>query len=155
MAYVESRITEIEILAGNGNTEELKQVLEPGYTQLEIDIALENAIAYSRIQTAEYLLSLGADVSSHGWNGAYYAAHNNELNGLKFAIENGVDINVDNGMLLKTAITTSSNTKDIELVKWLLDNGANPRLLTDQCLKAVADWGTSELKMLIKNATGH
>jgi hypothetical protein len=153
MTYVESRQTKIEILAGDGNIVDLMKILEPDHTQLEIDIALENAIACSQIKTAEYLLFLGADISSHDCNGAYYAAHNNELKGLKFAIENGVDINVDNGMLLNTGIITAINTKDIELIKWLFDNGANPKLLTTQCLKIVVEFGTNELKTLIKNAT--
>ncbi|MES2776057.1 MAG: hypothetical protein V4722_17905 [Bacteroidota bacterium] len=143
----------IELFAGDGDIDALKKLLEPDHTQLEIDIALENAIAYSQIKNTEYLLSLGADISSHGWKGAYYAAHNNELEGLKFAIEKGVAINVDNGLLLNTGIVTAINTKDIELVKWLFDNGSNPRLLTTQSLKTVADVGTNELKTLIKNAT--
>jgi uncharacterized protein len=153
MTCVESRQTRIEILAGDGNIDDLKKVLESGHTQFEIDIALENAIAYSQIKIAEYLLSLGADITSHNCNGAYYAAHNNELEGLKFAVENGVDINVDNGMLLNTSIITATNTKDIKLIKWLFDNGANPKLLTTQSLKIVADFGTNELKNLIKNTT--
>src|SRR6478735_12529339 len=96
------RDTEIEILAGHGDIAQLKALFESGYTQHEIDIALENAIAYSQIATAEYLLSLGADFLNYDFQGVYYAAHNNELQGLKFAIENGVDINVNNGMLLNT-----------------------------------------------------
>jgi len=151
MKFIESRETRIEILAGDGNINELKEVLGLNYTQLEINIALENAIAYSQIKTAEYLLSLGADISSHNYNGAYYAAHNNEVEGLKFAIQHGVDINADNGMLLNTAIITSTNTESIDLIKWLFDNGANPKLLTSGSLKIAADFGTSELKALIKN----
>lgn len=119
----------------------------------EIDDALENAIAYSQIKTAKYLLFLGANISSSDCNGAYYAAHNNELEGLRFAIKNGLDINVDNGMLLNTAIMTATNTKSIELLKWLLDNGANPELLTTQSLKLVTDFGTNELKSFINDAT--
>ena len=51
--YAELRQTNIEILAGNGNIDELKKVLELGHTQSEIDKAYENAIAYSQIATAE------------------------------------------------------------------------------------------------------
>src|SRR5262245_28467130 len=100
MEYGESRQTTIEMLAGDGNIDELRKILEPDHTQPEIDTALENAIAYSQIETAEYLLSLGADISSHNYNGAYYAVHNNQLEGLKFAIHNGMDINAGHGMLL-------------------------------------------------------
>lgn len=152
MKYTESRLTKIEILAGNGNIDDLKQILEPDYTQLEVDVALENAIAYSQIKTAEYLLSLGADISNYDYQGAYYAVHNDELEGLKFAIENGVDINVNNGMLLNTGIETAINAKSTELVKWLLDNGANSKLLTIQSLKLITDYGTDDLKGIIENA---
>lgn len=82
MEYVETRQTKIERLAGDGNIDDLKKVFESGHTHSEIDFALENAIAYSQIGTAKYLLSLGADILSHDSNGAYYAAHNNELTGL-------------------------------------------------------------------------
>lgn len=152
MAYVESRQTQIEKLAGEGKINNLKKILESGHTQLEIDIALENAIAYSQIKTAEYIISLGADISSHDCNGAYYAAHNNELKGLKFAIENGVDININNGMLLNTGIITAINTKNIDMIKWLFENGANSKLITTQSIKMVAEFGTNELKNLIENA---
>ena len=153
MEYVETRQIKIERLAGDGNIEDLKKIFESGHTQSEIDTALQNAIAYSQIRTAKYLLSLGADISSYDYNGAYYAAHNNELEGLKFAIENGVDINVSNGMLLNTGIETATNTKSVELVEWLLQHGANLKLLTNQSLRLVADFGTTELKTLIKDTT--
>ena len=148
-----SRQTQIELLAGEGNIEELQKLFESGYNQLEIDTALENAIAYSQIKTAEYLVSLGADLSNHNYQGAYYAVHNNELNGLKFAISKGVDINVNKGMLLNECIMTAINTKSVEMIKWLLDNGANPKLLSSQSLRLVEDYGTDELKNLIENAT--
>jgi hypothetical protein len=89
----EPRNLEIERFAGNGNIAELKKLFGTAYTQQDIDIALENAIAYSQIQTAEYLLFLGADFATNGYNGVYYAVHNNELEGLKFAISKGVDVN--------------------------------------------------------------
>ena len=148
---MESRQYKIEILAGDGNTGELLKLFKSGYSQLEIDTALENAIAYSQIKTATYLLSLGADFSNYEYQGVYYAVHNNALEGLKFAISNGVDINVNNGMLLNASIETALNTRTLELTKWLLENGANPALLTEQSLKLLHNFGTSELKHLLKN----
>jgi hypothetical protein len=147
-----SRQQTIEILAGDGKLDELTELLTPGYTQLEIDIALENAIAYSQINTAGYLLSLGARFSNHEYQGVYYSVNNNELEGLKFAILNGVDIDVNNGMLLNTSIVTAINTKSVELVKWLLGNGADAKLLTQQSLKLMEDFGSPELKMAINKA---
>lgn len=150
---MENRQTQIEILAGDGNLSELKKILETEYSQLELNVALENAIAYSRIEVADYLLELGADFSNYDYQGVYYTAHNNELNGMKYAIEKGVDINVRNGMLLNTAIVTFINTKDIETIKWLLENGAETNFLTKNSIDLIERYGTEELKTIIKNVT--
>jgi len=149
---MESRQPEIEMLAGDGNLEELRLLFKLGYSQLEIDIAFENAIAYSQIETAKYLLSLNADLSNYEYQGVYYAVHNNELEGLRFAISNGVDININNGMLLNTSIVTAINTKSTDLIKWLLDNGANPALLTKESLLLADNFGNAELSSVIKSA---
>jgi hypothetical protein len=69
----ESRQYKIESFARDGNLPELQKLLEAGYSQVEIDIALENAIAYSQLEIADYLLSLGADFSNHDYQGVYYA----------------------------------------------------------------------------------
>ncbi|WP_375562358.1 hypothetical protein ACE193_07350 [Bernardetia sp. OM2101] len=114
---MEERTSIIEKLAGDGKLSELKLILEQNYTQLEIDVALENAIAYSQIKTAEYLLSLGANFSNYNYQGVYYAVHNNELNGLKYAISKGIDINVQNGMILNTSIMTTINTKNTKMLQ--------------------------------------
>lgn len=146
----DSRQTQIEIFAGNGDTGRLKIIFESNYTQSEIDKALDNAVAYSQNETADYLLSLGADFSNSNYNGVYYAVHNNELEGLKFAVGKGVDVNIDDGLLLNTSIMTAINTKSIEIVKWLLDNGANPEFLTEHSLTLVDEYGSGELKNLLK-----
>ena len=142
----------IEKFAGDGQLEQLKEILGQSYTQLEIDTALENAIAYSQIQTAHYLLTLGAKFSNYDYQSVYYAVHNNEIEGLKYAIDKGVDINVNRGMLLNTSIMTATNTKDISIVRWLVDNGADLKYLTNDSLDIVRRYGTTELKELIKNA---
>lgn len=120
---------------------------------MDLDIALASATAYSQIETAEYLLSLGADFSNYDYQGIYYAVHNNEFEGLKFAIAKGVDININNGMLLRESIETATNSKNIDMVKWLLDNGANPGYLTKSSFDLVDRFGTEELKNLIKKYT--
>lgn len=137
----ESRISKIQVLAGDGNLTGLTKLLENGYTQLEIDVALENAIVYSQIGIADYLLSLGADFSNYDYQGVYYAAHNNELEGLKFAISKGVDINIRNGMLLNVVMETAQDTKSNELVEWLISNGANTSLLTKKTIDWAMKWG--------------
>ncbi|MCB0845327.1 MAG: hypothetical protein KDE26_18885, partial [Bacteroidetes bacterium] len=106
-----------------------------------------------QIETAKYLVSLGADISRWNYDGVYYAVHNNELEGLKFSISLGVDINVLEGMILNTGIITAINTKETALVEWILENGADPSLLTVESLVIVQRYGTTELNEIIKDAT--
>ena len=146
-----NRILNIEILSGKGNLEELLTLFSQGYSQLELDIALENALAYSQIKVAEYLLSLGAKFSNYDYQGVYWAVHNNELEGLKFAIENGVDVNVNNGMPINVSIITTLNTKSFELINWLLLNGADVNLLTESNLEILKRFGEEKLKTLINS----
>lgn len=149
---MDSRQTKIEILAGDGNLTELKRIFHSGYSQLELDVALENAIAYSRLKTADYLLELGADFSNYNYQGTYYAVHNNEIKGLKYAIERGVDVNINDGQLLNTAIVTVYNTKDPTILNYLLENGSDPKFLSNEIMDA---FGNTEIKEIIKNATQH
>ncbi|AEI50707.1 ankyrin repeat domain-containing protein [Runella slithyformis] len=146
-----NRQTKIELLAGDGKLDQLQQLLGQSYTQFEIDMALENAIAYSKLQTADFLLKLGAQFSNNEYQGVYYAVHNNELEGLKYSIQKGVDINVNNGMLINTSIITATNTKNISIVRWLIENGADTKYLTNDSIAIVEKFGTSALKELIKD----
>ena len=148
-----SRINTIEDLAYKGQLDELAKLISQGHTQFEIDVALEQAIAYSQIPIAEYLLTLGADFSNNNYNGVYYAVHNNEIHGLQFAISKGVDVNVLNGMLINVSIESAINTKNVRMVEWLLEQGADANLLTKESLQLVNDFGTLELKALLKNVT--
>ena len=145
-----SRQTKIEMLSGDGNLQALTSLLDNNYTQLELDIALENAIAYSQIETAKYLISLGADFSNYDYQGVYYAVHNNEIEGLKFAIENGVNININQGMIINTSILTCINNKDNRILKWIISNGANISLLTNENIGLAHRYGNVELIDLIK-----
>ncbi len=144
-----ARMNRIETLAGDGATAELQHLFESGYSQEEIDSALGNAIAYSQLETAEYLISLGADFAGNGYGGVYYAVHNNELEGLKFAISKGVDVNVEDGMLLNVAVETAWNTKTKEMIEWLLQNGGDIQLLSAGTIEQAMTWGNDELKAVI------
>ncbi|MDO6429655.1 ankyrin repeat domain-containing protein [Flavitalea sp. BT771] len=144
-----ARMGRVEKFAGDGATADLQLLFASGYSQEEIDSALENAIAYSQLETAEYLLSLGADFASNGYNGVYYAAYNNELEGLKFAISKGVDVNVEDGMPLNVAVETACNTKSKEMIEWLLQHGADIRLLTPGTIERAMSWGNDELKAIL------
>ena len=147
------RQTQIEQLAGDGELEELKKLLEPTKSQSELDAALTNAIAYSRLDVAEYLLELGANIESLNYEGVYYAVHNNELEGLKFSVDQGVDVNILKGSLINTSIETAMNTGDCEILKWLLSNGADPKLINRNSKRIARRHGTLELQQIVKDVT--
>lgn len=145
-----SRRDQIVDSAVDGNFSRLETLFNSGYVQEELDLALLNALAYSRIEIADYVLGLGADFSYGNYEGVYFTAHNNELIGMKYAIAKGVDVNVNSGMLLNTAIVTFIYSKDIKIIKWLVENGANPYYLTESSIDLIDRYGTEELKTLIK-----
>lgn len=147
---MEDREYNIERFAGKVNLYELKQLLNSGFSQEEIDNALGSAIAYSKIEIAEYLIKLGADISYHNCDGVYYSAHNSELEGIKFSIQKGVDVNFGNGTLLNTSIIAAINTKNNDIIIWLLEHGANPKLISDSSLNVVERFGSLELKKIIR-----
>lgn len=147
----ESREYLIERLPSWGRLEELKKILEPEHTQEEIDIALTSALAYSHIAVAEYLLSLGADISYNNYNGVYYSVHNNEIEGLKFAIKQGVDVNINQGELLNTAVITAYNTNESTILIYLLENGADPQFLTKETLEIFVTGQIEEILNAFKN----
>ena len=69
----DSRISRIEDAASEGNLSNLKEILETGFRQIEIDAGLVCAVAYSHVEVGEYLLCLGADLSYDNNSAAYYA----------------------------------------------------------------------------------
>lgn len=143
------RLDAIEMLSSDGELEALKTLLGTSYTQWELDTALANAIAYSHVATADFLLELGASFAGLAYEGLYYAVSNNELDALQFAIDKGVDINIQNGMLLNASIEQAINTKDLTILKWLLDNGADRAYIQPNMVKIAREYGTPALTRLV------
>ena len=139
----------IEDLALSGRLGELKVQLQAGYEQKTIDKALGLAIAYAQLAVAEYLISLGADITYDKYDGVYYAVHNSQLEGLKFAIAKGVDINVQNGLLLNTAVMSATNTGNTDILTWMLRNGADTQLISPDMLAVARRFGSEQLKRLL------
>lgn len=147
---VEDREFKIEQLSEEGNLEELKDVLGSDYSQEEIDLALSIAIAFANIETANYLISLDADISWKNYEGAYYAIHNDKMEGLQFAISQGVDVNVNEGMFLNASVMSSTNTQNIEIVEFLLSKGADINLLSKDMKNVAKGFGSNQLTKLLK-----
>ena len=142
----ESRQYLVERLAGWGRLDELKKLFESEYTQEEIDISLGNAVAHGELKAAKYLVELGADISYGNHDGVYCAVGNNQLEGLEFALEQGVDINVNHGQFLNEAVVTAFNEKDVIVLEYILNHGADVSLLSREIVKA---FETEEIMKLL------
>ena len=146
-----ARAYNIEVYAGDGELEKLKEVLGKNPSQEDLDIALINAIAYSQLETADALLLLGASFSNYNYQAVYYVVHNDELEGLQYAISKGVDINIQQGMILNESIITAINSKSTVLLEWVLKNNADLKFITKNSLKLVQKYGTNEIKQLLQS----
>jgi ankyrin repeat protein len=111
---------------------------------------MENLADYifsSDLKSAQLLLDSGADINSkYGVLKTYpiYSALNSDnLDTLKFVIKNGADVNIEKGLPLSEAIDAAIdimsqnnlNAPDeisMEMIKFLLEKGADPELEDDQ-----------------------
>lgn len=146
-----SRQFYLDKYAGDGNLEEIKNILNSGFSQFEIDSALSNAIAFSKIEIAEYLINIGANISWGNFEGVYFAVNNNEIEGLKYSISKGVKINFNHGMILNTSILTYINTNSIEITKWIIENGADVKLLSKNSIDLINKYGNDYLRGILIN----
>ncbi len=144
------RQTLIEMYSCDGDLTKLHELLGPHPEQSELDSALEMALAYSRILVAKHLLTLGADIQYGDCQGAYYAVHNNELEGIQFAVENGVDVNFGNGMLLVESVITAHNEKDPKILIWLLEHGADISRVSSEGLRTIKTFETPQTIRLLE-----
>ena len=132
----DSRETQIEILSGEGKLSELKELLGSEYNQKEIDIALDSAISYSKVDVANYLLDIGANFSEDQWESTINCVVNNQIEGLEIALKHGLNINHNKGVLLNEAIVTAYNEKDTKVLRFLIENGANKTLIKNDILNS-------------------
>ena len=143
-----SKIIQVETAANEGDLRTLKGLLGETPNQEEIDSAFTGAMAEAKIDVLKYLLSIGGNFSAWDYQGLYYATYSTDTTGLEFAITNGVDINVRSGMLLNSSIVTALNEKDNSMVKWILENGGDANLISDQSKMLLKRYGGEELKQL-------
>lgn len=64
-------------------------------------------------------------------------------------IQNGVDININNGIIINTSILSSINSKSNDLLIWILKNGGDPNLLNNQNLYIAYSSENIELKKIL------
>ena len=74
-------------------------------------------------------------MSGGNWKDMFRAAREGDMQVLEYHVRNGVDVNYVHPEILGTAVVASILAKQEATSLFLLDNGANPRLLSEfECL---------------------
>ena len=118
-------LTLIEKMMINPKTtlETLHNELQQQVSKEEMNQGLKVAILYDRdLGIIEYLLKNGANINSGDESALFFALQNKKL--FTFLLENGADINYRNSFG-KTVLYYAIELGDIDIVKILIENGAN------------------------------
>ncbi len=118
-------LTLIEKMMINPKTtlETLHNELQQQVSKEEMNQGLKVAILYDRdLSIIEYLLKNGANINSGDESALFFALKNKKL--FTFLLENGADVNYRNSFG-KTVLYYAIELGDIDIVKILIENGAN------------------------------
>jgi len=70
-------------------------------------------------------------MSGGDWKEMFYAAQDGNLNLVRYHLRNGIDVNYKHPEFLTTALIVSVENDHFEIVQFLLENGADPKLKDD------------------------
>jgi hypothetical protein len=104
---------------------------------------LMNAATGTKGETVALLLDAGADANvfeSHGWSAAHFAAHRDNVEGLRALHRHGVDLDLRNpGNRGETPLMIAACYGQLNAIRVLIELGANPRA-TDRQGESVYGW---------------
>ncbi len=93
-------------------------------------------------------------MSGGDWKEMLVAVQNGDFDLVKYHIEGGIDPNYEHPELMTTALIESVEYDQLEIAKFLLDHGADPRqnawLSSDNPIKLAKRSGKREFVKLIK-----
>lgn len=92
-----------------------------GLDEDSLNQALSCAVAYSHLHLAEYLMAKGAQLAWGDYDPLRCAIENGEIVATKFCLAHGIDINVQNGMILCLAAISMPP----DFIAWLVNQGAD------------------------------
>lgn len=122
-------------LARTGQIEALRSEIRSGSDPNVLDSEGLGLLAYAVIgnqeRTVEALLSLGASPNADGGRCLWIACDSSRTSVAKRLLEGGAEANVTVGDLRSTPLREACRTGNVELVRALLDRGADPE---------IADW---------------
>lgn len=124
------------------------------------DTPLYTALYNPRLEIVKLLVAKGANINSHSHLGRY-PIHNaiRKLEILKYFLEMGVDINAldyrkNTPLLLAATLCYSDKAEQIEIIKYLLQNGAQLHSTdTDDFLTIAQKSDPEVLKLILKHST--
>jgi uncharacterized protein len=70
-------------------------------------------------------------MSAGAWKDLYYAIQKNDIGLVHYYIKQGVDINYQHPEIMTTLLIESVRQGNFEIVKFLLENGADPSMAED------------------------
>ena len=119
-------------------------------------VALFNAAVVGDIEQIEKIEAAGFDINvrnNKGWNILLVACFNQQLLSVKYLVKNGFDINATNfkgTTALMFAKTAATRTGNLELLQWMLNNGADPSLKDDVGKTALDYARTDDAEVIVR-----
>jgi len=142
-----TRFIEILNLFENKKIEWIKIIFDNGFSETsEIDIfAFDNALLkYSAgdglIEIVKYLVEKGADVHVNNDEALKFASFKGRLEVVKYLVENGADVHI-----YDYALRYASIKGHFEIVRYLVENGADIHVNNDEALKWASKYGHLEI----------
>lgn len=134
--------------AANGDVALVKTFLLQSVTQDHLNEAFSCAVGYGHTEIADTLSSHGASFEAWDYDAVYWACHNGNETGIRYALSRGVDINVRDGMILSMCVCSMMP----DFVRWLITQGAHVDANNGQALlNAVIYQRPENVLVLIEN----
>jgi uncharacterized protein len=105
---------------------------------------LYQAISFKHPETAAFLINAGASIEDDKYNPLHIAVHSNDFSTATLLLDKGANIHFAND----AAVRTAAKAANMEMVKFLLEHGADPRGMSDSqenALHMAAYRGSPEL----------
>ena len=134
--------------ASDNNRAVVTALVQTGIDQESLNQAFSCAIAYSHLELAEYLLAQGAELTWGDNESLRCAVSNGEVGGTQFCLSRGIDVNVENGMVLGEAAISMPP----KFLIWLLAQGAEVNIAEGQALvNAIAFQRLDNVRILLEH----
>jgi ankyrin repeat protein len=112
---------ELLLAASDNDQATVTALVAAGLDEDSLNQALSCAVAYSHLHLAEYLMTEGAQLAWGDYDPLHHALENGQIAATKFCLAHGIDINVQDGMI----ICLAASSMPPNFVAWLIKQGAD------------------------------